>query len=105
MNAKGFTFEQIAVLILVIMGLTVAVVLAATQLSRSGSQLSQLGGQSGTGVDDAGIATQNLGTKCIAAGGFCYSGDSCATGYAQVDTDSVTADFQDDCTKICCKAA
>lgn len=73
MNRKGFTFEQIAVLILVIMGLTVAVVLAATQLSKSGSQLSQLGGSSGVGADQAADAAGKLGTICISKGGFCVT--------------------------------
>ena len=92
---KGFTFAQMATLILVIMGLTVAVVLAATQLSRSGSQFSQLGAQSGAGVEDAGEAAASLGTACIAEQGFCTA-TACATDAGDGNEDCPTL------TPYCC---
>lgn len=87
-----------ATLILVIMGLTVAVVLAATQLARSGSQFSQLGSQSGAGVEQAGEAAGSLGVNCIASGGYCETEASCTGTF----TGDNTGD--DDCgtAKGCC---
>jgi len=108
MNSKGFTFEQMATLILVIMGLTVAVVLAATQLSKSGSQLSQLGSQSGQGVEQAAGAAGSLGTSCIATGGYCLIGSTgdtpCGAGYTFKTQEDATPYTGDDCgaTKGCC---
>jgi hypothetical protein len=73
---KGFTFAQMATLILVIMGLTIVVVLAATQLARLGAQTTELGGS--TNVDDAISASQQTGTSCMVdEGGVCVATGSC----------------------------
>ena len=71
--SKGFTFQQLAVILLVILGLVVAVVLAATQLAQSGSQFAQIGGQAGSGAQGAADAAAGMGIDCFAEGGFCIA--------------------------------
>jgi hypothetical protein len=88
---KGFTFAQMATLILVIMGLTIVVVLAATQLARLSGQTTEL--SSGTDVGAAAEALQKTGTTCTATlGGACipdtstcgltnFQEEDCPSGY------------------------
>ncbi len=76
MNKKGFTFAQMATLILVILGLTVGVILASTQLSSSAGSISQLGSQATEGTQAAVSASAGIACKTI---GGVSCGSSCDT--------------------------
>lgn len=103
---KGFTFSQLAVIILVVLGLTVAVVIAATQFSRAGSSLTEIGSKTDTGSVDI-----SLGLKCLSSGGVCITGtssDACTGNYEELPA-PFDYSTDDDCssntsrTKVCCK--
>lgn len=91
---RGFTFSQVAVIILVILGLTVVVVIAAVSLAQSGASFGELSSKT-----DTGSVSINLGIQCLAAGGYCAtSGDCTDAGRVAGGTEI------DDCgdTKVCC---
>lgn len=73
---KGFTFEQMAVLILVILGLTVGVILASTSLRTSAGSISELGQTATEGTEAAVTATAGIG--CTSLGGI-ICGEECET--------------------------
>ncbi len=72
MNKKGFTFEQMAVLILVILGLTVGIILAATQFSSSSRSISELGSAASQGAQ-TGVQSASQTIKCENYGGTCLA--------------------------------
>ena len=89
---KGFTFAQMATLILVIMGLTIVVVLAATQLARLSGQTTEI--SSGTDVGTAVGVITKTGVNCQANSGYCAA--SCA-GTTIADMDCP------DARPVCCE--
>jgi len=100
---KGFTFSQLAVILIVVLGLVVAVVLAATQFSNTGSKLAEVGSQV-TGQD----LTINAGTKCFTNGGQCLvkKNDSSTCSGLQAEYagySSVSAGTDCGTNKLCCK--
>lgn len=68
---RGFTFQQLAVILLVVMGLTLTVLLASTQLQQAGSSLTQLGKSATQGSGAAANAT--IGQACRTIGGECVN--------------------------------
>ena len=97
--AKGFTFGQLATLILVIMGLTIVVVIAATQLTGSGGQLRDIS----DATNSQGAVDVLTGASCSAAGGTCTAAASCtAPAVALVINDC--GDWDDPpVPELCCK--
>ena len=80
--AKGFTFAQMATLILVIMGLTIVVVLAATQLARLSGQTTDI--SQSTDVTGATEALTHTGNTCRLYAGVCSAAGTC-TGTEKTD--------------------
>ena len=97
---RGFTFAQLAAIILVVLGLTVVVVLVVSQFTRTGGQLGEVG--SAGDVGEATTALGDMGLNCMNEGYFCKANvaSDCGTGYSRI---SPTSD--DDCGSgtYCCK--
>jgi len=90
---KGFTFTQMAVLLLVILGLVVSVVLAATQFRQAGGSITDVGEQATGGSQAAGESVAGL--VCDLAGGECKA--SCSAS----QTDTGTSDCPSTAAKCC----
>ena len=70
---KAFTFSQLAIILMVVLGLTVAIVVAVTQLQGASGSISDIGDS----VDDAITGGINLGLECIQTGGKCIAKTLC----------------------------
>jgi len=111
MSRKGFTFAQMATLILVILGLTVGVILASTQLGASAGSISELGSQATSGTQAA--VTASAGLACRTIGGvqcadacdvYLNVGGSTTTDLANADS-GLDIGCQDSGAIYCCKEA
>ena len=67
---KGFTFAQIAAMLLVLVGLVAFIVLTTSQIGKAG------GASSGI-TDSVSTASEALPTACEIAGGICYADSDC----------------------------
>ena len=86
---KAFTFSQLAIILLVILGLVVVVVIAVGSLTQAGSSLGEIGSEvGGTQVEI------KLGVECMGAGGFCTS-NTCDTNF---DPNLAHGDVGNDCS-------
>ncbi len=97
-NKKGFTFEQLAVILLVVLGLIVTVILITTQAKNIGSAFSNIGKQSTSGADAAAESTIGLG--CTTIGGKCMT--QCTGEYEQSNSGNIDCPIDKPycCTKV-----
>ncbi len=70
---KGFSFEQLALILIVVLGLVIVVVLVATQAGKAGGSFGTASGNVQESVEQTG----SLITSCPGNGGSCKA--SCAT--------------------------
>ncbi len=95
-NKKGFTFEQMAALALVIIGLVVGVILASTQFKGMSERLNEIGKQTASGAE---ASVQTAGnTFCSVAGGTCSQ--DCETYILEDDKNGGCPDNLNCCEKI-----
>lgn len=98
--SRGFTFEQMAVLILVILGLTVGVILAATQFRSAGSSVGELTESATSGTEAA--VSSTAGLICSTLGGD-YCATSCTMYILNTGKESSTPPSTDhQSTKVGC---
>lgn len=72
---RGFTFEQLALLVLVLLGLSLATILATTQFTNVGKSLSSFGRSANSSV---GVSSEVSGrAACDLAGGVCVVEGEC----------------------------
>jgi len=95
---KGFTFSQLAVILMVVLGLTIAVVVAVTQMQGASGNIGQLQENIGDEIDSG----LNLGLDCISSAGKCEVGSVPADcdSTELIDADDANMDCGD--TKVCC---
>ncbi|PIO00165.1 hypothetical protein COT72_03315 [archaeon CG10_big_fil_rev_8_21_14_0_10_43_11] len=75
---KGFTFQQLAVILLVVLGLIAVIVLFATQIQGAGSSVSSIS----KGVEQGVGNVSGLLTSCTGQGGACKA--ACAAGETDI---------------------